>query len=50
MGVPELASDRVNCARGGKHTPKSLEGKNEQGDHIKYTVCRKCNLRLSGKH
>lgn len=40
--MPGKARDAVKCERGGKHTPTTRETK-ISGQHIKYTVCTKCN-------
>lgn len=40
--MPSKASNPVQCANGGKHEPTTRETK-IKGQHIKYTVCKKCN-------
>lgn len=47
MGAPGgllwiAAPDAVQCERGGMHDPRTLE-RMVEGQHIKVSVCRKCD-------
>lgn len=43
--MPIRAGDPVLCRSGGKHVPTTREMKNN-GQHVKYKLCTKCNRLL----
>lgn len=43
--MPIRVGDPVNCRNGGKHVPSTRETK-QDGTHIKYKICTKCDRLL----
>jgi len=41
-GMPPKAPHPVDCEKGGKHIPNTREMKQDNGQHLKYSYCRKC--------